>query len=111
MTSTTPTAEIQSKPEVDLDDRIAEVRRAVHNLDSATDDLIWALERLDDEEIPASVRELAADMSSAADGVRDDFECGDFSNQVDELEELADKEDEDDEDENEPSLPFVAATE
>jgi seryl-tRNA synthetase len=95
--SSIPEVQTVSKPKVSLDDRIAEVQRAINNLDSAIDYLVWALERLDDEDTPASVRELAVDMSHAAEDVRHEFERNDFSDQADELETLADTE-EDEED-------------
>jgi hypothetical protein len=50
---------------------------------------------------PASVRELAVDMSHAAEDVRHEFERNDFSDQADELETLADKEDEENEEDEE----------
>jgi hypothetical protein len=87
----TDSTEVQSasKPtKVSLDDRIAEVQRAVRDLDDATDDLVWALERLDDQDVSASVRELAASMLQDA--------C-DFSDHAEELETLAEEEDEEDE--------------
>jgi hypothetical protein len=96
----TDSTEVQSasKPtKVSLDDRIAEVQRAVRDLDDATDDLVWALERLDDQDVSASVRELAASMLQDAWSVRHDFECGDFSDHAEELETLAEEEDEEDE--------------
>ena len=102
--SSIPEVQTVSKPKVSLDDRIAEVQRAINNLDSAIDYLVWALERLDDEDTPASVRELVADMSHAAEEVRYEFERNYFSDQADELETLADKENEEDGEDDEEDV-------
>jgi hypothetical protein len=92
-----PVAEVQCA--VRLSSCIAEVQHAVGQLDSAIDNLERALGRLDNEDFPAAMRELAGEMSLAADGVRLEFDCGNFSENADKLGELADKKDEKDEDE------------
>ena len=99
--SSIPEVQTISKPEVSLDDRIAEVQRAINNLDSAIDYLVWALERLDDEDTPASVRELVADMSHAAEEVRYEFERNYFSDQAEADTEEDEEDEEDGEDDEE----------
>jgi hypothetical protein len=92
MTITTE-AQPASKPEVGLSEvLIKDVSRYVDGLDSALDDLVRALEAFDDEDIPASVSELAASMLREAEEVRYTFDSGDLSGQVNELEALAEAE-------------------
>jgi hypothetical protein len=99
--SSVPEVQTVSKPKVSLDDRIVEVQRAINDLDSAIDYLVWALERLDDEDTPASVRELVADMSHAAEEVRYEFERNYFSDQAEADTEEDEEDEEDGEDDEE----------
>ena len=92
ITSVVPEVEPTAKPAAELNDHIGYIRSTVHSLEIAIEELEGALDWLDDEGFPESVRDLAASMSHAAGEVHWGFDCGNFYDQVAELEEPAGEE-------------------
>jgi hypothetical protein len=103
MTISAPATQVQSDFAAGL---IADVERAAWVLDSAIDELVRSLQWLDDDDVPADVRDVAAATLSDAEVLRSWFDDFDFSGKADEMERLVEKADDG---ETQPALPLVRA--